>query len=142
MTDGGATEMTLYGCGRMAWPDLYRAASSCDAAAWADYDGFHIGRLPDIPPPYTHLWAWAEQWLLRARVDGAHAIVAVLAFGEAIPDRITPVSAWPVQCTTRYARTWPAHEKRVGEIPAAVSDRAVEIWQVDGDRPVTFVRVR
>jgi hypothetical protein len=131
---------SLHAYGRMAWPELYRAVSPCEAA-WADYDGFHIGQIPDTPPPYSHLWAWSQRWLLRARVDGAHAIVAVLATGAATPDRLTQVDAWPVRCVRRRAHTWPDAERRVGKLPATVTDRPVELWQVEGDRPVTFVKV-
>lgn len=132
---------TLYGYGRLDWAALSEAVRDAESA-WADYDGFHIGRCPSSAPPYTHLWAWAADWRLRARVDGLGAIVAVLSWGRSVPLTMAPCGVWTVDATVRLATTWGPDEGRVGrqrEIPAA---RTVELHQIDGERPVTFVALR
>jgi hypothetical protein len=49
--------------------------------AWADYDGYHLvkgGGCPAAAPPYSHLWAWSPEQLVRVRIDGDHGVVGVL----------------------------------------------------------------
>lgn len=129
---------TLHGYGRLPWTDLVSALHGT-TTAWADYNGFHIGPAPQQPPPYTHLWAWSKGWLLRARIDGAQAIVAVLQSGVETPAGLTPMMSQPVRYTPRRAHTWPGGEKRVGPLRAEVADRAVDLYEVDGESPITFV---
>lgn len=134
---------TLYGHGRLPWASL-AAALPAATTAWADYDGFHIGACPAQAPPYTHLWAWTPQWLLRARIDGATAIVATLGTGAldtggAVPAGLTPVHTEQVWYVTRVAHTWPATEKRVGRLSPEVTDRQVTLYEVGGQHPITFV---
>ncbi|MDT5024984.1 MAG: hypothetical protein QOE61_1410 [Micromonosporaceae bacterium] len=151
MTTSQSGEATLHGYGRIPWTALHRAlvAQATDAspvdAAWADYDGFHVGDPPADPPPYTHLWAWTPEWRLRARIDHEHAIVGVLQLGPALPATLhqlrpaTAPSPSRVMYTKTTGRTWPSDEKRVGPIPPYLADRAVELHQLDGTHPVTFI---
>ena len=137
-TTGGTGE--LIGYGRVSWHQLAVMLTGSHAA-WADYNGFHVGPPPDGPPPYTHLWAWTAGWLARARLDGDTAIVSVLALtGE--PQSTPPVQlreAVPFQRT--QAKTWPADEKRVGEQAEEVASRTVDVYLIPGQRPITFVAV-
>ncbi|BCB74577.1 hypothetical protein GCM10022251_82270 [Phytohabitans flavus] len=131
---------TLHGYGRLPWPTL-AAALRAVPTAWADYHGFHIGACPDQAPPYTHLWAWTDAWLLRARIDGPSAIVGALEIGPAAPTGLTALHAEQVRYVTRTAHTWPAGEKRVGPLPAQVADQQVTLYEVGGPHPITFVRM-
>ncbi len=133
---------TVHGYGRVQWADVV-ATLGPTPAAWADYDGFHLAPAPRQPPPYTHLWAWAPEWLLRARIDGPHAIVAVLQTGSHAPDGLTPRRSEPsVPFVRRISRTWPAKERRIGPLTSGVTDRAVELYEVRGQAPVTFIGMR
>jgi hypothetical protein len=129
---------TLHGYGRLPWIDLLSTIDDAPAA-WADYDGFHIGPAPSQPPPYTHLWAWTPGWLLRARIDGAHAIVAILQIGDASPSGLIPRSSEQVRYTRRSSHTWPASENRVGRLGPDVADRNVDLYELGGEFPVTFI---
>jgi len=75
--DGTAT---LIGCGRVGWPQVTRMLAGSQAA-WAGYDGFHFGTLPESALPYSHMWAWTEDRLARIRLHGRHAIAGVLSLG-------------------------------------------------------------
>jgi hypothetical protein len=132
---------TLHGYGRIPWPDLAVALADADSA-WADYHGFHIGQCPAQPPPYTHLWAWHADWLLRARIDGRDAIVGALLLGDVGPPGLTSLLTDRTDCVRREGHTWPAEEKRVGPVPAALAGRDVDLYQIAGAHPVTFVRLR
>lgn len=86
MNDSGTRmrTMCLTGYGRLAWANVERllAGLSC---AWADYEGFHVGRpCPGQAPPYSHLWAWNDDAtrLVRVRVDGDEGIVGELTNGS------------------------------------------------------------
>jgi hypothetical protein len=128
----------LVGYGRMPWSRLTAMLAGAEAA-WADYDGFHIGPPPAGPPPYSHLWAWNGRWLARARIDGNEAIPGVLVLtGE-------PGNAPPVvfRETVRYqqarAANWPAAENRAGPLPEGVAGREMALYMIPGEHPVTFV---
>ena len=138
---------TLHGYGRIAWHEVIAALPGA-SVAWADYDGFHVGDVPTASPPYSHLWAWTNQWLLRARIEGDHAIVATLRptpTGAAIT---APVAHWPVLLTeeVRYThletRTWPTGEQRVGPLGPDVAARPADLYHLSGEHPVTFIRLR
>jgi hypothetical protein len=131
----------LCGYGRLAWPRLAATLHAAHGVAWADYHGFHIGTAPAEPPPYSHLWAWTAGWLLRARLDGTQAIVGGLQL-DAVGPGLTVVESWDVQCEVRTAHNWSAAAKRVGPLGPEVAGRTVELYEVPGERPITFVRVR
>jgi hypothetical protein len=129
---------TLIGYGRIGWGQVGRMLAGSQAA-WADYDGFHIGAPPGSPPPYSHLWAWTPDWLARLRVDGQDAIAGVLAL-RAEPENCPP-EYWRQRVEYRHVRseTWPETEKRVGPLPAGVTGRATDVYLIGGAHPVTFV---
>ncbi len=132
---------TLHAYGRIPWVGL---AAVLDEAttAWADYHGFHIGHAPTEAPPYSHVWAWTGNWLLRARIDGSHAIVAVLCMAGPPPAGLPTSVPERVHVTQRRSNTWPSETRRVGPLADTVGGRSVLLHQIDGERPVTFVELR
>jgi len=49
--------------------------------AWADYTGFHHDEPPDAlveAPPFSHVWGWSPDRLVRIRVDIDQGVVAIL----------------------------------------------------------------
>jgi len=131
---------TLIAYGRVAWDQITRLLAGAQAA-WADYDGFHVGAPPQSPPPYSHLWAWTADWLARIRVDGQHAIAGVLAL-HGQPGN-TPPEQWrqDVQYHQVQSQTWPPAEQRVGPLLPEVAGQPANLYLVLGERPVTFVRM-
>lgn len=130
----------LLGYGRVSWDQLTAMLNGVQAA-WADYDGFHIGTPPASPPPYTHLWAWTNDWLARARIEGDFAIVGVLALNGRPPAAPAVKLTEPVRYQVTRARTWPQDEKRVGELPTEVAGRPIDLYLIPGEHPATFVAV-
>ena len=128
----------LIGYGRIAWSQL-RAMLGGAPAAWADYEGFHIQPAPSDPPPYTHLWAWTDHWLIRARIDGDTAITAALALPAQPETTAAPVLREQVSYRCVTARTWPEDEPRVGPLAPGVPGRPATLYLIAGTRPVTFV---
>jgi hypothetical protein len=128
----------LIGFGRIGWDQLLRMLGGAQAA-WADYDGFHIGPAPAAPPPYSHLWAWTDRWLIRVRIDGGQAIAGALVL-TAAPDHAPPHTTTQ---TVRYLRvtahTWADSEKRVGRLAPGITGRPADVYLVSGENPVTFV---
>jgi hypothetical protein len=140
--DAATDSATLAGYGACNWTDL-RAMLGDATAAWADYDGFHVGPPPQEAPPYSHLWAWRADWLLRARVEGQRAVVGVLVLRGDPPDRgAVPVKVWRVNFVRLTSRTWLAAESRVGPIRDEVANRLVDQYLLSGERPTTFVAIR
>ncbi len=132
---------TLIAYGRVTW-DQVTAMLAGAQAAWADYDGFHVGAAPHSPPPYSHLWAWTADWLVRIRIDGQHAIAGVLALSG--QPASSPPEQWRQDVHFRcvQSQTWPPAERRVGPLGPEVVGRPADLYMVTGDRSVTFVRTR
>lgn len=110
----------LIGFGRLTWDELLAVVGDAQAA-WADYEGFHIGPAPRRPPPYSHLWAWTSQWLLRARIDGSTAITGALVLTTEPPAWPTAKLREQVTCQRVLAETWPIREQRVGPLDPTVA---------------------
>ena len=127
----------LIGYGRLTWDQLLATIAGAQAA-WADYEGFHVGAAPQEPPPYSHLWAWTEQWLLRARIDGAGAITGALALTAEPQAAAEPKLREQVSYQRLSAHTWPADEKRIGPLDPHIAGRPVSLYVVAGPSPVTF----
>lgn len=136
-TEGTAT---LIGYGRITWADACLLLTGTEAA-WADYEGFHIGPPPQAPPPYSHLWAWTGQWLARLRIDGREVIAGVLALTAAPASGPPGRDPLAVSFSQVRSQTWPPAEKRVGPLLPGVPGRTADLYQVAGAHPVTFVRV-
>jgi hypothetical protein len=124
------------------WTEL-RAMLTHATAAWADYHGFHVGPPPQPAPPYTHLWAWTPDWLLRARVEGQQAVTGVLVLrGDPPTVPADPVQTWQVDFHHLTARTWLATEPRVGPVTDELANRLVDQYLLPGQRPTTFIAIR
>ncbi len=132
---------TLIAYGRVAWDRVARMLAGAQAA-WADYDGFHVGEPPESPPPYSHLWAWTADWLARIRIDGQDVIAGVLALRGQPGD--PPPEQWrqDVRFLEVQSQTWLPAEKRVGPLGPEVAGRPADLYLVTGERSVTFVRIR
>jgi hypothetical protein len=140
--DTATGSATLAGYGMRDWTDLPAMLSDA-TAAWADYNGFHVGPPPQEAPPYSHLWAWTPDWLLRARVEGQRAVVGILVLhGDPPTGGPQPLQTCPVNYRRLTARTWIATEPRVGPIRDEVANRLVHQYLLAGERPTTFIAIR
>ena len=64
--------------GRMSWAQAVAGPLADATCLWQDLDGLHVPEVPETPPPTTILWAWRpDSWLVRVRLDGDTALVAV-----------------------------------------------------------------
>ena len=62
----------------MPWTDAVTGPLAGATCLWQDLDGLHVSAAPAAPPPTSILWAWRPgSWLVRARLDGDIAFVAV-----------------------------------------------------------------
>jgi hypothetical protein len=62
----------------MPWTDAVTGPLAGATCLWQDLDGLHVSAAPVTPPPTSILWAWRpDSWLVRARLDGDIAFVAV-----------------------------------------------------------------
>jgi len=64
--------------GRMSWTEAAAGPLAGATCLWQDLDGLHASPAPQAPPLTSILWAWRpDSWLVRARLDGDIAFVAV-----------------------------------------------------------------
>ena len=70
--------MTTIDGRRAAWSDVLHAELAGTQALWQDLDGLHVAPPPADPPPTSIMWAWSPDRLVRVRLDGAVAHVAVI----------------------------------------------------------------
>lgn len=137
-TDGTGA---LIGCGRVGWPRVTRMLTGSQAA-WAGCDGFRFGTPPESAPRYSHMRAWAEDWLARIRLDGRRVVAGVLSLGGR-PAGLPP-GQWRGEAGFREVRSqaWPSAGKRVGPLRPEVAGWPADLCLVTGGQPVTFVRIR
>lgn len=132
-------EATLHGYGPQPWSFVLDLATNL-VCSWADNSGFHIGPCPGEAPPYSHLWGWNADGsvLLRVRIDGDRGVPAVLtkAAGTA-PE--AGGSTQTVRVTVRQALPWPKGEKRIKVQQPGVLEGRIDLIQVLGTMPMTFV---
>ncbi len=74
---------------------------------WCDLDGLHYGRVPDQAPGATHLWGWAQDTALLARLESSRIVAgAVLRRADTGPT-----------VTVRKLVMWRQEEHRVCRLP-------------------------
>lgn len=110
--------------GYRPWPQVLAELQGL-TCAWADYGGFHetddLDRLSS-PPPYSHLWGWSTDRLVRVRIDVDEGVVAVLTSAD-----LARAKTVPVQVIERAA------------LPFDSSRPATRLVQVLGPAPLVFV---
>jgi hypothetical protein len=119
----------LTALGYRPWPEVFDQLAGL-TCAWADYTGFHSGQNPAAlvqAPPYSHVWGWSADRLVRVRVDvedGADVgVVAVLTRDSGYGGG----RAEPVQVVERVAA------------PFKDSFPPARLVQVIGPSPLVFV---
>ena len=76
--DAGGTVSPSPPDGRMTWTEAVAGPLAGATCLWQDLDGLHVSAAPGAAPPTSILWAWRpDSWLIRARLDGDVAFVAV-----------------------------------------------------------------
>lgn len=132
------TSATLYGYGRMSWPQA-RTLLADATCAWTDLDGSHLGNAPDTAPVgASHLWGWTGNWCARLRFDGDAVYVGIL--GEPEPSRPTGDT---VTVTVRTdLKIWASGDLQAGPVEPRMIDHTWELLEMTGAQPITFVRAR
>lgn len=121
--------------GRMTWADAAAGPLAGATCLWQDLDGLHVAPAPFAAPPTSILWGWrGDGWLVRLRLDGGTAYVAV--HGPSVQAAV-PVVPWPVNegRVAGSVRHGPGRDS--GGTGAAYEQVVVD---ADGLGPVTFVR--
>ncbi|MCW2914728.1 MAG: hypothetical protein JWN52_2796 [Actinomycetia bacterium] len=129
------TTATLRAHGRLTWADA-RTLLAGATCAWTDLDGAHLGPAPETAPVgASHLWAWTGRWCARLRFDDDAVYCGVLHLDASSGETVT--------VTIRTGlRLWGPGDLQAGPVPAGAADQEWELLEVNGDRPVTFVRAR
>lgn len=123
----------------MAWQRALAGPLAGATCLWQDLDGLHVEPAPASAPPTSALWAWAGSRLIRVRLDGDTAFVAV--HDEKSDGQQTRVRTLP----------WPSDDARIaasrGRGPApgdggvgGAYEQVVVDGIGDGAGPVTFIR--
>ena len=122
--------------GRRPWPEV-RAELAGYTCAWVDRYGLRVAESPAEPPVSTHLWGWSEGRYVRVRVDGNEAYVGVLHETEPADGVREPVS---VRICRAVMRGGPDSVDAEPDGPDRMDGFAVELLEVPGPGPVTFIR--
>lgn len=134
--------MTSPAAGRMPWADALAGPLTGVTCLWQDLDGLHVERAPASPPPTSVLWGWCEQYLVRIRLDGDTAFVAVhdpAGKGDTAPGVATRLLAWGSddgRIAASHGRGPAAADGGVG----ATYEQIVADGAAAGTGPVTFLR--
>lgn len=65
--------------GEMSWEDAVAGPLSGATCLWQDLAGLHTEAAPGEAPCTSILWGWRDDELIRVRLDGNRAFVAVLS---------------------------------------------------------------
>lgn len=110
----------------MMWSAAVGGPLAGATCLWQDLDGLHVSPAPVDAPPTSILWGWQDDALIRVRLDGDTAFVAVLS---------------PVISGTRTL-PWDAADGRVAArrgAPAGAFEQVV-YGADDAAGAITFVR--
>lgn len=120
--------------GQMTWTDALTGPLAGATCLWQDLDGLHTEPAPRAVPPTSILWGWRDDTLIRVRLDGETAYVAVLS---ASAGGVATVP-WDLRRDGRVAGLrGPASGSGAayGEFEQVIVDGTA-----DGKGPVTFIR--
>jgi hypothetical protein len=80
----------------MTWAEALSGPLAGCTCLWQDLDGLHVGPPTLDAPPTSILWGWdSGSSLIRARLDGDTAYVAVLDLTTADPESGSAVATVP-----------------------------------------------
>ena len=122
--------------GRMTWSEARSGPLAGTTAFWADLDGAHLASPPAAAPLTSTVWAWNDERLVRVRLDGQDAHLAVRVLNGDEPALVTTLP-------------WPVDDGRLRQLrlaPDTTPDlRHVRWQQVVDDAPgergsITFIR--
>jgi hypothetical protein len=129
--------------GQMQWSAAVAGPLAGATCLWQDLDGLHVEQAPADPPPASILWAWRpDNWLVRVRLDGNTAFVAVHDGSGAVPAVTVPWdtgergSAGDGRIAASRGR---GPERALGGV-GAVYEQVVVDGITDRTGPVTFIR--
>jgi hypothetical protein len=124
--------------GQMTWSEALAGPLNDATCLWQDLDGLHAEPPPPEAPPTSILWGWRDDALIRVRLDGKDAFIAVVSSAQA-GVRTVP---WDL-------RPYPDGDGRVAGIrgPAVTSgamhgafEQVIVAGPGDATGPITFVR--
>jgi hypothetical protein len=118
------------GTGRMTWAGAVAGPLAGATCLWQDLDGLHVEAAPATAPLTSIVWGWRDDLLIRVRLDGETAFVAVHE-----PGQMTRVVPWDPG-DGRIAAVRGPGASRVGE----EFEQVVVEPGADGFGPVTFIR--
>lgn len=126
----------------MPWAEAVAGPLAGATCLWQDLDGLHVSAAPTSSPATSILWGWRpDSWLVRARLDGDVAYVAVHDGGSGLV-RTVPWNTGDEQSDgdLRVAASR-GHRHSLGSGGAgAVYEQVVVDGIGDGVGPITFIR--
>jgi hypothetical protein len=134
---GAAMTKTL-ASGTMSWEAAVAGPLDAATCLWQDLDGLHVGPAPAASPPTSILWAWRDDgWLIRARLDGGTALIAVHHPGESANTGTTlPWAPGDGRVAASHGRGPASQDGGVGAVYQQIVVDGID----DGTGPVTFLR--
>jgi hypothetical protein len=136
MADVAATRSPT--SGTMSWEAAVAGPLNTATCLWQDLDGLHVEPAPSAPPPTSILWACrADGWLVRARLDGSTALIAVHHPDEsAVTGTTVPWSHADGRIAASHGRGPASQDGGVGATYQQIVVDGVD----EGTGPITFLR--
>jgi hypothetical protein len=129
--------------GQLEWGETLAGPLAGATCLWQDLDGLHVEQAPPDPPHTSILWAWRpDSWLVRVRLDGPIAFVAV---HDGTGGTATSAVPWDAGDSRSAGDLRVAASTGRGPAPAdggpgAAYEQVVVDGIADGAGPVTFIR--
>lgn len=128
--------------GRMSWAAAVSGPLAGCTCLWQDLDGLHVEPASPDAPPTSILWGWrGDAVLVRIRLDGEDAYVAVLDVKAAGADAVTTVAWAPEDGRVAAAVAAAGTGRGPGLESGGVGARYEQVIPGGTDAgPITFVR--
>ncbi len=131
------------GSGPMSWTQAVAGPLAGATCLWQDLDGLHVEPAPQASPYTSVLWAWRpDSWLVRVRLDGDMAFVAVHDGSGAVA---APAVSWDAGDGRPGGDLRVAASRGRGPGPGdggvgAGYEQIVADGTAEGAGPITFIR--
>lgn len=122
-----------------AWKEVTKTLDGM-LCFWSDLDGIHLATAPALCPIATHLWGFKPdaQWA-RVRIEDDRLLVSILSGSGSVS---TSPSEIAVRYTMQEHRAWNPLDKRVQQADLTNVPESLQVVEVDGISPLTFLTVK
>ena len=122
--------------GQLTWTEAVSGPLVGATCLWQDLDGLHTEPAPQAAPLTSILWGWRDEFLIRVRLDGDTAYVAILL----APGEGTETVPWDLRREGDGRVAGLRGPATKTGTPFGKFEQLIVDGTAEGSGPVTFIR--